>query len=326
MRYDSLKLYRELFGIVQEEVFLAPYRLPHRFYHTLTHLDHNLDLMRMLAEEDVPEEYVIANLFHDICYDPRRTDNEERSVQRFLDAAKPHLLRSVIADLIMTTKISMAKNLLTDADLWDLRHVIDVRSIQIIERNIFKEFQNYNLHDFVTGRKKVLDAYASEYYRSVAQTVFKYRVCVYPGSFNPLHIGHQSVIEQAEQVFDKVIIAVGINPDKPNSLHTSADQAFPFHEVVAYNGLLTDFITDLEKQYGAYADFTVIRGLRNGADLSYETNQLEFMRRMKPDIKVMFIPCDKTREHVSSSAIRALERFSPSEADKYEVKKYHYIA
>lgn len=57
--------------------------------------------------------------------------------------------------------------------------------------------------------------------------------------------------------------------------------------------------------------------MRNGADLDYEINQLRFMTDMKPDFKVVYLPCDKDYEHVSSTAIRQLLKLDPETARKY---------
>jgi hypothetical protein len=65
---------------------------------------------------------------------------------------------------------------------------------------------------------------------------------------------------------------------------------------------------------------TIVRGLRNGADLDYEVNQLRVMKDQKPDIKMIFIPCDIRFEHISSSMIRAMEKIQEGSASEYFVK------
>ncbi|MGA1249258.1 MAG: hypothetical protein ACO3YM_02050 [Candidatus Kapaibacteriota bacterium] len=75
-------------------------------------------------------------------------------------------------------------------------------------------------------------------------------------------------------------------------------------ETAEFTGLLTQFI----EQHSHYANVTLVKGLRNGDDLDYEVNQLRFMETMYPDLKVVFIQCDKEYEHISSTALRNLER------------------
>lgn len=132
--------------------------------------------------------------------------------------------------------------------------------------------------------------------------VWKPKIGIYAGSFNPFHYGHLNILEKAEKIFDKVIIAYGINPEKKPSCR----ELFPRptgisdHQIIEYQGLLTDMIDSL-----GY-DVTLIRGLRNSTDLQYELTQFKFMQDLKSDIKIVNIFCDKEFEHLSSSAIRSL--------------------
>ena len=152
------------------------------------------------------------------------------------------------------------------------------------------------------------------------------KIAIYPGSFNPFTTGHLNILEKAEAIFGKenVIIAVGINPDKlnPNTEQFSAVKTIKDNlrskTVEGFKGFLTDYIWEKEK---LGFDVTVIKGLRNGDDLDYEVNQLRFMEEMKPDIKVVFITCDKQFEHVSSSAYRALEKVRPGSGHRYLAKE-----
>lgn len=137
------------------------------------------------------------------------------------------------------------------------------------------------------------------------------RVGLYPGSFNPFHQGHLNILEKAEKIFDKVIIARGVNPEKKNVImpmpNAIADRTW-----VNYNGLLTDFIKTLP-----YDNITVIRGLRNGVDLQYELNQYRYFQDLMPDIQMISIFCDKEFEHISSSGIRMLSQYGEDHVKKY---------
>ena len=137
------------------------------------------------------------------------------------------------------------------------------------------------------------------------------RVGLYPGSFNFFHQGHLNILEKAEKIFDKVIIARGVNPEKKNVImpmpNAIADRTW-----VNYNGLLTDFIKTLP-----YDNITVIRGLRNGVDLQYELNQYRYFQDLMPDIQMVSIFCDKEFEHISSSGIRMLSQYGEDHVKKY---------
>lgn len=151
----------------------------------------------------------------------------------------------------------------------------------------------------------------------------KMKVGIYCGSFNPFHLGHLSVVKQAIEIFPKLIIAKGINPAKKQ-----IKDAYPLpsqflttfrHDidvvVDSYDTLLVDYIKKLELEY----DVTVVRGLRNGADLEYEQNIVAFLRGMHPQIKIVAFYCDPAYRHISSSALRDIGHFSESEYKKYVV-------
>jgi pantetheine-phosphate adenylyltransferase len=132
---------------------------------------------------------------------------------------------------------------------------------------------------------------------------FKPSIGIYAGSFSPFHLGHLNIVQKASAIFDKVIIARGSNPEKDMHLTEWNSEILRTYEVAEFSGLLTNFI-DLHSQY---AEVTLVKGLRNGDDLDYEVNQLRFMETMYPQLKVVFIQCDKEYEHISSTALRNLE-------------------
>lgn len=172
-----------------------------------------------------------------------------------------------------------------------------------------REFALYQHHDFLDYQKqriafleKQLDSEAVKALLDYVKT-HKPKIGVFAGSFNPFHKGHYNVLQKAEKLFDKVIIAFGKNPDK-------TQRSWPIPKTIAnrqqteYNGLLTDHI----ESFGY--DVTVIRGLRNSTDFNYEQNQYRYIQELKPDIKIINIFCDKEFEHISSSGIRTLEKYN----------------
>ncbi len=129
------------------------------------------------------------------------------------------------------------------------------------------------------------------------------RIGVFAGSFNPFHKGHFNVLQKAEHMFDKVIIAFGKNLDKAGR-SWDIPKTIEHRQLTEYDGLLTDYIDSL-----GY-DVTVVRGLRNTTDFQYEQNQYRYIQELKPDIKIVNIFCDKEYEHISSSGIRTLEKYN----------------
>lgn len=149
----------------------------------------------------------------------------------------------------------------------------------------------------------------------------KPKLGLYCGSFNPFHLGHLDVLKQAINVFEVVVVAKGINPTKFNKENVTK---YPLPEkflasmninVISYDTLLVDQVRKMEQEY----DVTIVRGLRNGADLDYEQNVVAFLRGMYPQIKIVAFYCDPKYRHISSSALRDIEKFSPEEFRKYVV-------
>lgn len=146
---------------------------------------------------------------------------------------------------------------------------------------------------------------------------------LYAGSFDPFHRGHLNIFNKSESIFGKgnVVIAIGINPEKntENSTELRSEEISKVIgcNVLTYCGFLHEFIEFIEKEQDV--SVVLIRGLRNGNDLDYEVNQSRYMQDFKPDIKIIYITCDKEYEHISSSAIRSLEKISPGSSKKYSI-------
>jgi pantetheine-phosphate adenylyltransferase len=174
---------------------------------------------------------------------------------------------------------------------------------------IDQELVQFNLHqgipfnEYIAARRAFLEKQPNAELNLGYLARFRPKIAVFAGSFNPFHKGHYNVLQKAEKIFDKVIIAFGRNPEKD-------DRTFPVPEsirnrqVEEYSGLLTDFIAGLGH------DVIVIRGLRNSTDFQYEQNQYRYIQELMPAIKIINIFCDKEYEHISSSGIRTLEKFN----------------
>jgi len=147
------------------------------------------------------------------------------------------------------------------------------------------------------------------------------KIAIYPGSFNPIHEGHIDIIRQTRMIFDKVIIARGINPNKEYSYKNLKFQSLIFNDYlwnkcIKYNyidnniqgkifqGLFRDFIIDLKSSPEA-----IIKGLRNGQDFEYEKNQQYWNEDLGISIPTFYIISNRNLCHISSSAIRGLEKF-----------------
>jgi pantetheine-phosphate adenylyltransferase len=141
-------------------------------------------------------------------------------------------------------------------------------------------------------------------------------VAIFPGSFNPWHKGHGEVLEKALRVFDKIIVAVGINPEKNSMQHISIaatlkeqDLAFGIKsgciEVVTFTGLLADYVREQNKTKRNIN--AVIRGLRNINDFEFEKTQQTWNASLNIGIPTFYVIASPGLQHVSSSAIRMIE-------------------
>ena len=128
---------------------------------------------------------------------------------------------------------------------------------------------------------------------------------VYPGMFDPLTNGHVDVIQRASQLFNRVIVAVAVNPNKPAFF--SAEQRVtllkqvvaPFKNVTVecVSGLIVEFV---EKHQGK----VIVRGIRTSTDFDYELQMAAMNRQLKPQIETVFLVPSEKYSFVSSSLVR----------------------
>lgn len=136
------------------------------------------------------------------------------------------------------------------------------------------------------------------------------RICVYPGSFDPITTGHMDMIRRACRLFDRVIVAVLHNPHKTGAIPVEQRVALikrccgelPQVTVDRFEGLTMSYA----EQAGACA---VIRGLRSAADFDSEQVLAQINQRICPQVESVFIMCEPSLAIVSSSAVREMAAF-----------------
>jgi len=171
------------------------------------------------------------------------------------------------------------------------------------EKLQFNLFQYLNYKEYKQNRLTFLDKQLNSDLNKEFLNQFSPKIGLFPGSFNPFHKGHYNVLQKAEQIFDKVIIAFGKNPDKKNK-NFNVPSTIKNRQVEYFDELLTDLINSLNQ------DLVIIRGLRNTKDFLYEQKQYRYNQDLMPNIKVINVFCDKEFEHISSSGIRTLEKYN----------------
>jgi pantetheine-phosphate adenylyltransferase len=139
------------------------------------------------------------------------------------------------------------------------------------------------------------------------------KVAIYPGSFNPWHAGHEDVLRKALCVFDFVVIAQGVNPEKSSTNNSIPERIFETYKGKVYDvrfqGLLSDYIS---KGYDPLSQkhpiIAVVRGLRNSQDLEYEKTQQYWNEDLGITVPTVCFITDRNCSHISSSALRAVEK------------------
>lgn len=155
------------------------------------------------------------------------------------------------------------------------------------------------------------------------------RVAVYTGTFDPVHLGHLDVIQRGCRLFDRLIVGVGINPDKTTvfsidervGLLKEVTGNFENVDVLPFTGLAVGFV----RQAGARI---MLRGLRTLSDMEYEFTMSLMNLHLDPGIETVFLMAKEEFSHVSSSLLRQiavlggdLTRFLPEPVKKALIAK-----
>lgn len=287
----------DILSIIEEK-----YSEKHRYFHVWDHILYMYNIAKKL-NIDLSDKLILSMCFHDIIYDPKRNDNEERSAELFYSIIPDDEIRIAILETKDHNPKTELGNKLCELDLYGLYDDFDV-----FYENSYKIFKEYQFADFNTykkERRKILEKFKVNPDWIDAVDAFKPKIAIFPGSFNPFTLGHLDILEKAEQIFDKVIIARGINSDKKIEIRQLPDY-LNYREIINYDNLLCDFV-----EQSSY-DLTIIRGLRNIMDFTYENTTLQYWRDFLPNIKVIYIMSDVSKSHISSSGVRSLEKFIES--------------
>ena len=134
------------------------------------------------------------------------------------------------------------------------------------------------------------------------------RRAIFPGSFDPLTLGHHDIIMRGITLFDELIIAIGKNADKKYMFTLEqrmkfieeAFKEFPSIKVMTYSGLTVDFCRKVDADY-------ILRGLRNPADFEFE-KAIAHTNRKLSEIETVFLLTSSGKSYISSSIVRDVIR------------------
>lgn len=132
------------------------------------------------------------------------------------------------------------------------------------------------------------------------------RIAVFPGSFDPVTIGHVSIVERALPLFDRIVMALGVNTTKQSMFSIEQrlkwlEASFSDHaqvEVMRYEGLTADLCKRLDARY-------IVRGLRNSTDHGNERS-IALMNHVLTGVETIFLPALPQHAHISSTIVREL--------------------
>ena len=131
------------------------------------------------------------------------------------------------------------------------------------------------------------------------------RIAIFPGSFDPITIGHVDIIKRALPLFDKIIISVGLNSEKKYFFSLEKriqwiQKVFiknPKIEVKSYNKLTVEFAKDSNAQF-------LIRGLRNISDFEFEKTMAHANSELNPSIESVFLLTKPKYSFITSTVVR----------------------
>jgi pantetheine-phosphate adenylyltransferase len=153
------------------------------------------------------------------------------------------------------------------------------------------------------------------------------KIAIFPGSFDPFTVGHESIVRRSVNLFDSIIVAVGVHSGKQPLMSVAARVAM-INEVfrnddkitcASFEGLTVDFCKKVNANY-------MLRGIRTAADFEYERAIAQINKKMLPGVESVFLLTNPEHTPVNSTIIRDIIRnggdasqFLP---DGIDIKKY----
>jgi pantetheine-phosphate adenylyltransferase len=135
------------------------------------------------------------------------------------------------------------------------------------------------------------------------------RIALFPGTFDPITIGHLNILERALPLFDEIVVGIGHNSTKTTLFPLAQREGWirqifkdiPKVTVSSYEGLTVDFCRKINANY-------ILRGLRNMSDFDYEKNIAQMNKLVQENVESVFLMCDPAYTPISSSVVRDLIR------------------
>jgi phosphopantetheine adenylyltransferase/predicted metal-dependent HD superfamily phosphohydrolase len=288
-----------------------------RHYHNRFHIT---GMMQRGSVTEANPALVLAIAFHDLIMG----DGGEKKSADFLLEHAIHKDSPVITEAVAA--ILDTKTHRPTSELGNKLCVLDLMGFENFfenETSMMREYSQVPLYSFLPARVKILSGLRKKavngeldftVYGKDNQTIANYiqnnidyiqnhtyRLAIYPGSFNPYHVGHHDIVEQASCIFDQVIVAQAEEGQLPLP---KID-----YPTCRFDGLLVDFISAINKKiFPGEIDIRlfIVRGLRNTSDLQREINLRDYLGNSIPMVDFL---CKSSYSHVSSTLVRELQKY-----------------
>ena len=133
------------------------------------------------------------------------------------------------------------------------------------------------------------------------------RKAVFPGSFDPITLGHEDIVRRAVPLFDEIIVAVGVNSTKKSKFTTEEKIAMleavfsdlPQVKIQSFSGLTADFCARENAEW-------LLRGVRNSSDFEYECTIAQMTKKLSPNLETTILFTKEEYSSISSSVVREI--------------------
>jgi len=151
------------------------------------------------------------------------------------------------------------------------------------------------------------------------------RICLFPGTFDPITLGHTDVIRRAAGLFDKLVIGIGVNASK-EPMFSLEQRVYWMQEIFeddprivasSYHGLTIDYCKEIGANY-------ILRGIRYVSDFEYEKAIADMNRMLAPGIETVFLTCSPLYSTISSTLVRDVIRNKKEEAFQFLPKEVRW--
>lgn len=135
------------------------------------------------------------------------------------------------------------------------------------------------------------------------------KIAIYPGSFDPVTLGHLNIIKRAANAFDKVIVCVMVNSEK-NGIFTAEERVELLRRCINLDNVEVDMYAGLLAEYARKRKARVlVKGLRAISDFEQEVQMAVVNGKLNPDLDTIFFPSNEKYTYLSSTVVKELARY-----------------